>query len=262
MLDALMFRLLACMPRRGTGRIARQESPLILNHLHLQNPHTHSGVLRIEDLIFGFVRLASLKYKKQADVVARFDRLLRKHLIPLALGEKPDVLTEAGLGNIDEVVQPQQQRAVLKLFMKFSGADAPEQALTGSGFMEAIKSLNLPPPGTSDEYLITVLEQCHKLYSRLRNAEPTDAGPQEDVLQREVLRVPCRSPVLNVTKCFLLSLLCNDASELAPYMQLVISKSTRKTNRANHSTDYSVDYEDCGRRARLLPRRHWSKGSG
>ena len=262
MLDALMFRLLACMPRRGTGRIARQESPLILNHLHLQNPHTHSGVLRIEDLIFGFVRLASLKYKKQADVVARFDRLLRKHLIPLALGEKPDVLTEAGLGNIDEVVQPQQQRAVLKLFVKFSGADAPEQALTGSGFMEAIKSLNLPPPGTSDEYLITVLEQCHKLYSRLRNAEPTDAGPQEDVLQREVLRVPCRSPVLNVTKCFLLSLLCNDASELAPYMQLVISNSTRKTNRANHSTDYSVDYEDCGRRARLLPRRHWSKGSG
>ena len=128
--------------------------------------------------------------------------------------------------------------------------------------MEAIKSLNLPPPGTSDEYLLTVLEQCHKLYSRLRNAEPTDAGPQEDVLQREVLRVPCRSPVLNVTKCFLLSLLCNDASELAPYMQLVISKSTRKTNRANHSTDYSVDYEDCGRRARLLPRRHWSKGSG
>ena len=241
---------------------AWQKSPLILNRLHLQNPHTHSGVLRIEDLIFGFVRLASLKYKKQANVVARFDRLLRKHLIPLALGEKPDVLTEAGLGNIDEVVQPQQQRAVLKLFVKFSGADAPEQALTGSGFMEAIKSLNLPPPGTSDEYLITVLEQCHKLYSRLRNAEPTDAGPQEDVLQREVLRVPCRSPVLNVTKCFLLSLLCNDASELAPYMQLVISKSTRKTNRANHSTDYSVDYEDCGRRARLLPRRHWSKGSG
>ena len=172
-------------------------------------------MLRIEDLIFGFVRLASLKYKKQANVVARFDRLLRKHLIPLALGEKPDVLTEAGLGNIDEVVQPQQQRAVLKLFMKFSGADAPEQALTGSGFMEAIKSLNLPPPGTSDEYLITVLEQCHKLYSRHSNAEPTDADPLH-VLQREVLRAPCRSPVFHVTTFVLLSPLCNDISELAP----------------------------------------------
>jgi hypothetical protein len=136
-------------------------------------------------------------------------------LIPLALGEKPDVLTEAGLGNIDEVVQPQQQRAVLKLFMKFSGADAPEQALTGSGFMEAIKSLNLPPPGTSDEYLITVLEQCHKLYSRHSNAEPTDADPLH-VLQREVLRAPCRSPVFHVTTFVLLSPLCNDISELAP----------------------------------------------
>ena len=151
----------------------------------MQNPHAHGGTLRIEDLIFGFVRLASHKYKKQPDNAGRFERLLRKHLLPLALADTPDILTEVGLGKIDEVVQHQQQRAVLKLFTKFSGVDAPEQAMTGEGFIRAIKSLNLPPPGSTDEYLLTVLEECHQLYAR-SDKLPDEANMPDGVLEREV----------------------------------------------------------------------------
>ncbi len=48
----------------------------------------------------------------------------------LALSDEPDVLTRVGLGKVDEVVPHPQQRAVLKLFTKFSGMDAPEQVAT------------------------------------------------------------------------------------------------------------------------------------
>lgn len=47
--------------------------------------------------------------------------------MPLALEDTPDILTQVGLGKVDEAVPYQQQRAVLKLFSKFSGSDAPEQ---------------------------------------------------------------------------------------------------------------------------------------
>jgi len=150
-----------------------------------QNPHASTVMVRLEDLVFGFVRLASLKYKKQADNLIRFERLMKKHLLPFGLSEEPDIITSVGLGKIDESVPHQQQRAVSKLFMKFSGMDAPEQAMTGEGFLRAVKSLNLPPPGSVDKYLHTVLQHCHNLYSR--PVKPTDEISPDDFLGKEVL---------------------------------------------------------------------------
>lgn len=61
------------------------------------------------------------------DPPAKFERFMSKHLMPLALTDEPDILTQVGLGRMDEIIPHQQQRAVLKLFSKFSGMDAPEQ---------------------------------------------------------------------------------------------------------------------------------------
>jgi hypothetical protein len=137
-------------------------------HLSRQNPHVHSGTLRIEDLIFGFIRLSSYKYQKQPgksaclaravtggknfcrpsfdtnlglaspDHPSRFERFLGKHLMPFALSDEPDVLTKVGLGKVDEIIPHPQQRAVLKLFTKFSGMDAPEQVTAGESLASSL----------------------------------------------------------------------------------------------------------------------------
>ena len=104
------------------------------------------------------------------------------------MAETPDVLSQVGLGNIDQVIPHHQQRAVQKLFVKFSGLDAPEQAMTGEGFLRAVKSLNLPPAGSSDEYLHSVLTSCHSLYSR--QMKPSDEVSPDAVLEREVKFIP------------------------------------------------------------------------
>ena len=135
------------------------------------------------------MRLASHKYRKQPGNVQKFERLFTKHLFPFAMAETPkDVLSQVGLGNIDQVIPHHQQRAVQKLFVKFSGLDAPEQAMTGEGFLRAVKSLNLPPAGSSDEYLHSVLTSCHSLYSR--QLKPSDEVSPDAVLEREVKFIP------------------------------------------------------------------------
>lgn len=152
--------------------------------LGAQNPHAHTGSIRIEDLIFGFVRLAARKYQKQADNAQRFDRLVQKHLLPLALLETPDVLTQVGLGPMKEVLSLQQERAVLKLFVKFSGMDAPEEAMRGDGFLRAVASLNLPS-GASDEDLLPVLESCCSLYARTKEGDAV--GASDALVSRELV---------------------------------------------------------------------------
>ena len=154
------------------------------NVLLMQSPHAPTVNLRIEDFIFGSVRLASRKYQKQSDNVLRFDRLIKKHFLPLALTNTPDVLSEVGLGNIDDALSYQQQRAVLKLFMKFSGQDVPEEAMRGAGFIQAIKSLNMPPPSSSEEHLLALLEEGCKLDSR--PLKPNENLSGEAAMDREV----------------------------------------------------------------------------
>lgn len=154
----------------------------------IRSPHEHSNKLPMEDLLFGLARLASHKYSKVLEKHLKLERLIHKHLLPFALTERPDVLSEVGLGNLEANLEGHHQRVLLKLFTKFSGSEAPVSACTGDSFILAIKSLQLNAHGgTSDELLRGMVAQVQQLYMASKHEATWEVDYAREMVTDEFL---------------------------------------------------------------------------